>query len=129
MEDFRGHPLEASSFPLGQQLIGLLSTKEYTLGIGKPSCLAVDLLSLCQSPSSFYDAMDDFPQFHNGLSQGSVRRNEERIAELADYIVCSSTALQKKFSRFDGKLSLVMNAFDEQLIPFSVTKVKLDRPK
>lgn len=111
-----------------QHLRSLLSTKEYVLGIGKPSCLAVDLLSSFRGVSSFYDAMDDFPQFHGGLSQRSVLRNEACIADTAQHIFCSSSALQTKFEGYNHKPWLVKNAFDAQLIPPPQPRKQLGRP-
>lgn len=90
-----------------------LSLKECILGIGKPSSLAVDLLTSLRGHTSFYDAMDDFPQFYEGLSRKSFQRNEEILVDNVGRVFCSSNALYRKFESYRKKLMLICNAFDE----------------
>ena len=79
---------------------------EWVLVIGRPSFLALHLVSEGGATMSCYDAMDDFPEFYGGLSRFINRRVEMEIARRADCIVVSSTGLKKKFNRlgFDVEL-------------------------
>lgn len=89
------------------------------IGIGKPSALALEVLSKAQIHSSFYDAMDDFPAFHSGLSRTALERREKLIAEKVEGVITSSTALFKRWQDVKCNVRLVRNG----LSPESLTNV------
>lgn len=97
------------------------SREENTIiGIGKPSALALEVLFLTQKSSSFYDAMDDFPAFHSGLSRIALERREKLIAEKVDRVIASSTALYKRWQGVNGNAKLVRNGLSpESMANFS----------
>lgn len=96
-------------------LRGLIREKDCILGIGKPSGLAVDLLTSKAASASFYDAMDDFPLFHTGISRTSMQNNEDILAGHVDHIFCSSANLIDKF-KSRPNITLIENAFDDRVL-------------
>lgn len=87
------------------------------LGLGKPSQLGLDLLEYLKPKFSFYDAMDDFPQFYSGLSQRSMARRERELTSRVDRILVSSHALQSKFEKISNNVQLVPNACEFSCSP------------
>jgi hypothetical protein len=80
------------------------------LGIGRPSALALAALRELRPAASFFDAMDNFPEFHRGLSRRAMRRHEDAIAEEVDLVLTSSTFLAAKFTRRGLRVEKVLNA-------------------
>jgi glycosyltransferase involved in cell wall biosynthesis len=78
------------------------------LGIGKPSELALQLLTDMRVERSFYDAMDDFPAFYLGVSRKAMLKRESLIVSKVSRLVVSSTALLNRWRahRKDVVLSL-----------------------
>ncbi len=67
------------------------------IGIGRPSKLSLMALKQIPHQKSFFDAMDDFPEFYKGLSRCSMKHVEKRIASHVDHVFASSTAISHKF--------------------------------
>jgi hypothetical protein len=86
------------------------------LGIGKPSELALRILSTRKFKSSIYDAMDDFPAFHSGLSSSAMLNRERLILDRVTQILVSSATLQARWSS-KSNVSLVRNACDVNILP------------
>jgi hypothetical protein len=82
------------------------------LGIGRPSALALAALRQLRPAASFFDAMDNFPEFHRGLSRHAMRRHEDAIADEVDLVMASSTFLAAKFVRRGLRVAKVLNAFE-----------------
>ena len=80
------------------------------MGIGRPCALALAALGRLQLAATFYDAMDNFPEFHRGLSRWAVRRHEDAVAAKVNLIVASSTFLAEKFARRGLRVEKVSNA-------------------
>ena len=89
---------------------------QWTLAIGKPGALAASLLRTFRPDLSFYDAMDDFPEFYSGRSRDTARRLEAEIADRVDRIWVTSRYLERKFSASRRTL-LVPNACDPESMP------------
>lgn len=81
------------------------------VGVGCPSALALAALRRLPCRFSFYDAMDDFPEFFSGLSRVALQRREDAIARAASWIVTSSAWLHEKFSKRRPSVELVLNAY------------------
>lgn len=79
-------------------------------GIGRPSGLALAALRELQPAASFFDAMDNFPEFHRGLSRRAMRRHEDAVADNVDTVVASSAFLAEKFLRRGLRVEKVLNA-------------------
>ena len=79
------------------------------LGIGRPCALALAALERLRPTASFFDAMDDFPEFYRGLSRRAMRRHEDAIAEKVDLVVASSTFLAEKFAHRGLRVEKVLN--------------------
>lgn len=94
-----------------------LSKPDALVFVGKPSSLALHILTLNSSVPSFYDAMDDFPAFYVGLSRRAMERKEHAVAEKVSKIFASSTALAERFNVHSAKVSLVLNACDSDSLP------------
>jgi len=80
------------------------------VGVGRPCALALAALDELQQSGSFYDAMDNFPEFYGGLSRRAMLRTEQAVAERVDLIVASSTFLADKFTRRGLQAEKVLNA-------------------
>ncbi len=91
----------------------------YILGIGRPVRLGITLLRNLQPKWSFYDAMDDFPEFHSGLSKRAMASHEEAIAHAVDTVIVSSTYLQEKFQGVGLRPRLIHNGCEIELGPSS----------
>jgi hypothetical protein len=99
------------------------------LGIGKPSLLAIQLLSRGLGAKSFYDAMDDFPRFYRGFSRLAMEQRERRILQKVSTIITSSTALWKRLKTNGNDVRLILNACASDRLPEPVNhqNVKKDR--
>ena len=80
------------------------------LGVGKPSRFALLLLDRFNPSFSFYDAMDDFPNFYSGLSRYSMAKTERQIAQRVDKVFYSSHFLENKFKFKGNSITLIPNA-------------------
>ncbi len=83
------------------------------VGVGRPCALALAALGELQQSGSFYDAMDNFPEFYGGLSRRAMLRTEQAVAERVDLIVASSTFLADKFVRRGLRVEKVLNACED----------------
>lgn len=83
------------------------------IGIGKPSKLALQALTQYKNTPSFYDAMDDFPEFYSGFSKASLSRVENKIANTVSQVIVSSEKLQKKFP----KALKILNGYAMSTLP------------
>ncbi|WP_229797627.1 hypothetical protein [Jeongeupia chitinilytica] len=70
------------------------------IGVGRPSRLAVDILSRYPQALKFMDIMDDFSAFYSGLSRFSMFLREQEVAKLADHLFCSAPALMERLPDF-----------------------------
>jgi glycosyltransferase involved in cell wall biosynthesis len=84
------------------------------LGIGRPCALALAALDQLRPAASFFDAMDNFPEFYRGLSRRAMRRHEDAIAEKVDLVVASSTFLAEKFARRGLRVEKVLNGCEDE---------------
>ena len=84
--------------------------------MGKPCQLAYQILTEFSCQMSFYDAMDDFPAFHQGVSARSMEGVETRLVSMVDEIIVTSSSLKKKVSELGRDCLLVPNAFDHHCI-------------
>jgi hypothetical protein len=86
--------------------------------IGKPSELALQLLTRIPQSYAVYDAMDDFPAFYQGLSRWSMERRQQQLIRRVSKVLASSTALRDKLLSMTDKVELALNACDVQgLVP------------
>lgn len=99
------------------------------LGIGKPSELALQLLTHYPATPSFYDAMDDFPAFYHGISRTAMARREQKIADSVSRISVSSTTLAERFNAYNSKMIVVYNACTvDALPPVNAIREQVERP-
>ncbi|KJZ65720.1 glycosyl transferase [Pseudomonas fluorescens] len=95
-------------------------TAEFSAGescmicVGKPSELALQLLTRIPQSYAVYDAMDDFPAFYQGLSRWSMERRQEQLIRRVSKVLVSSTALRDKLLSMTDKVELALNACDVQ---------------
>lgn len=87
------------------------------LGIGKPSLFASHLISSMRYRLSFYDAMDDFPAFYNGISRASMQRYERTIVRACDVVLASSTYLHERLQSAAADVRMVKNACATERLP------------
>jgi hypothetical protein len=101
---------EIERFALGDGCGGPGGQNELIVGVGRPCALALAALREFRGTASFFDAMDNFPEFHRGLSRRSMRRYEDAVAAEVDLVVASSTFLADKFARRGLRVEKVLNA-------------------
>jgi glycosyltransferase involved in cell wall biosynthesis len=90
---------------------------ETILGIGKPSALALAVLREIGFAGSFFDAMDNFPEFYRVVSRRSMQYYENAVAEEVDVILASSTYLADKFARRWLRVEKVPNGYPMSSLP------------
>lgn len=100
-----------------KQISEFVGGDEVALGIGKPCCLAKVLLESGMFCHSFYDAMDDYPEFHTGISGKYVAAVENFIAISVDEVFVSSHFLRDKFRSINEKVQLIQNGYDDSNMP------------
>lgn len=99
------------------QVDQFLSEPNGWIGIGKPSALALQILVRHQAVSAFYDAMDDFPAFYEGLSRQAMEHRECAVASKVSKILVSSTALAGRFDCHKSKVLMALNACAPEMLP------------
>lgn len=99
------------------QVDQFLNKPDGLIGIGKPSALALQILIRHQEVPSFYDAMDDFPAFYEGLSRQAMERRESAVASKVSKILVSSTALAGRFDCHKSKVLMALNACATEMLP------------
>jgi len=67
---------------------------------GRPSRLAIKLISKYDFNKVFFDVMDNYSAFYHGLSRLNMKSLERKLASLSDLIFCSSHELFKKFNNY-----------------------------
>ncbi|MDB5795963.1 MAG: glycosyltransferase family 1 protein [Noviherbaspirillum sp.] len=97
------------------------------LGIGKPSELALQLLSRKVYATSFYDAMDDFPAFYTGWSSIAMANREGRTVREVSTVLVSSSALQNRLKQLARDVRLVLNACASSRLPALPDKQSLKK--
>ncbi len=103
-----------------QTIVEYAAAGDFLLGIGRPCAFALQALDRLRPTSSFYDAMDNFPEFHQGLSRRAMQAHEEAIANRVDRILASSTFLTDKFARRGLPVEKLLNGFEpDALTPCS----------
>ncbi|EKF6711875.1 glycosyltransferase [Vibrio cholerae] len=93
-----------------------LDDKEAILVIGKPSRLALKIMSGVKFRKIIFDVMDDFPQFFHGISARSMEKVHRRVIQNADVCFFSSHNLQEKYGSLAKQSELVLNACDEEFL-------------
>ena len=99
------------------QVDQFLTKPDSLIGIGKPSELALQVLSRHLKVKSFYDAMDDFPAFYEGLSRRSMEQRERSVVAQVSNILVSSTALAGKFKNHRSNVFMALNACATESLP------------
>lgn len=96
-----------------------IASRRCMVGIGKPSTMALQILSRNRGVQSFYDAMDDFPAFYEGLSRKAMVRRERAVATQVTKILVSSSALAKRLNGYNRNVFVALNACMVETIPMA----------
>ncbi|RZT41343.1 glycosyltransferase [Cupriavidus agavae] len=98
--------------------IGSFAGKAPTLlVIGKPSLLALSLLSTRWFKGSVYDSMDHFAAFYSGISRYVMSQRERAVGSRVEALMASSTCLQEYWRSIRADVALVRNACDPAVLP------------
>jgi len=101
-----------------KQLMHFAADSQTTiLGIGRPGALALAALRELPHRASFYDAMDNFPEFHRGLSRQAAHYYEDAVAAKVDLVLASSSYLAAKFINHGLNVRKVLNAYPMETLP------------
>lgn len=93
------------------------SSGKLIIGIGKPNILANWALDVLQHKTSFYDAMDDFPYFYQGVSKMMMAKQEKKVVCGVRQIWCSSPYLKERLEVLNKNITLVLNGYDMRNLP------------
>jgi hypothetical protein len=93
-----------------ENLLKNIHGEKYIVGVGKPCALALYFLRDGKQSWSFYDAMDNFPEFYKGLSKTKMRKNEINISMSVDVIITTTDYLTRKLSKFGDNIITINNA-------------------
>lgn len=129
-------PLVGSQFinaflwkPLLHRMRDFSSGDTTLIAIGKPSALALMVLDQLPNCKSFYDAMDDYPQFYSGLSRSSFFLREKSVAQRVTAMAVSSTQLYKHWESCRSDVQLIRNGLMPDCFPPLVSrKIDLQQP-
>jgi hypothetical protein len=102
---------------LARRLRPMLNGCMVGIGIGRPGGFALTALGELRPAWSFYDAMDDFPEFYSGIAKRSVQENEARIVRAVDVVATASSALWRKFEPVGPRRRMLFNAFEMASLP------------
>jgi hypothetical protein len=97
--------------------MALGGTPGLVVGVGRPSALALWAVKTLAPASSFYDAMDDFPEFYRGLAKQSVTAIERELAHAVTRVFATSTSIAAKFKAMGAPVTTVPNGFDMASLP------------
>lgn len=93
-----------------------LEDDAFAIGIGKPSPLAIEALRSIgrngRCSGRFYDAMDRYANFYDGISSQAMARWEAEVLLLSDWVQTSSTALRAEMSTRRKSVRLSLNGID-----------------
>jgi len=87
------------------------------VGVGRPGALALAALRDVPHQASFYDAMDNFPEFHRGLSRRATQYYEDAVAAKVDVVLASSSYLAAKFINRGLSVKKVLNGYPMATLP------------
>jgi glycosyltransferase involved in cell wall biosynthesis len=128
-------PLPASSFVNGllwqsllKSLIKFSAAQPTLLAIGKPSALVLTAIEKLPNCISFYDAMDDYPQFYRGISRAVFAKREQALAKNVNLMVVSSTNLLEKWKLVRDDVQLICNGLMPDLFLPVVVKTGKNNP-
>jgi len=96
--------------------------------VGKPSALALHLLSRLSYCPSVFDAMDDFPAFYSGVSRFAMAWRERQLVNAVDRVFVSSQRLLERLGNINKTTELVRNACDTERLP-SIGSKTMDKGK
>lgn len=102
---------------LARRLDQLGRGSRVVIGVGRPSSIALTALRTLDPAWSFYDAMDDFPEFYDGLTKRAVAECEDKIAKTVNAILTPSSALWDKFAHLPATRMMIHNASEMSLLP------------
>ncbi|NSX04482.1 glycosyl transferase [Cupriavidus gilardii] len=87
------------------------------LAVGKPSQLALELLSRPWFGATVFDSMDHFSAFYRGLSRRVMAGRERQVVMTATAVMASSSALCKQWAPVSRVVLPVFNACDPAVLP------------
>ncbi len=100
-----------------RKLARFMAEGQTVVGVGRPGALALAVLRELRPSASFFDAMDNFPEFYEGLSRRSMQYHEDAVAAEVDLIVASSTFLADKFAQRGPRVEKILNACATSRLP------------
>lgn len=129
-------PLPGSQFvnsllwsPLLKRLQEFAAQDDTLLAIGKPSALALKALDALPNCNSFYDAMDDYPQFYRGLSRSTFSQREQGVVQRVSTMAVSSTQLYKYWQARRSDVQLIRNGLMlDYFLPLVSRRINLPPP-
>jgi glycosyltransferase involved in cell wall biosynthesis len=104
--------------PVLQRIRAFTEGQRTLLAIGKPSDLALAALGQLPHLTSLYDAMDDFPAFHDGIARIACARIESEINQRVTLRSTSSSHIANRMrDAAGGNVSLIPNGVAASRLP------------
>ncbi|MDP2263659.1 MAG: glycosyl transferase [Hydrogenophaga sp.] len=103
--------------PVLQRIEDFAQMPGTSLVIGKPSRMALHVARSGWFASKTYDAMDDFPAFHQGRAGRVMAGVEQHIVAHMDSVITSSSALAAKFNVLHPRVVKILNGLDPAAVP------------
>ncbi len=113
--------------PLLSQAEAFAAGDDALLVVGKPTLLALQLMSRLSQCRTLYDAMDDFPAFYRGLSRRAMARREQALVRRVDAVWASSSALARRWQQVRADAERVCNGLDASLLPIPRQRQQRER--
>lgn len=88
--------------------------------VGKPSHLALSAIEALPDTRCFYDAMDDFPVFHQGAARVANSQIEQAIVKRCFACSTSSTYLAQRLRAANSNVHLVANGLATDRMPDAI---------
>ncbi|HXF45301.1 MAG TPA: glycosyl transferase [Burkholderiaceae bacterium] len=93
-----------------------VDARPFVIGVGKPSPLARLAIERSMPDrnycGSFFDAMDHYASFYEGVSRAAMAQWEANIVVAVDRVQVSSAALRERYRRLRADIALVPNGCD-----------------
>lgn len=87
------------------------------IGVGKPSALAEWLVDARPHQRSFFDVLDNYPEFHQGRSRAATAERFARLLARCTDVYCSSTSLLRMLAPRRPDAVRILNGYASAALP------------
>lgn len=110
------------------QITRFIESDKATIVFGKPSLLALQVLSHFPQHLTMYDAMDDFPSFHKGLAKRTMNKRECLLVTQVGVVWASSHKKHERLLQLRADVQLAPNGLDPASLPAPRVRATPQKP-